>query len=162
MASLSVEPCAGAETLVTLFSVPGTGEDAEAFVQREHEFRFLNVTPTEADGSPCAQQAVVCAAYSDEEYKALRCAPGEFEQRYTSRGIDKVWGWAPDEGLLPCRVYLRHCLLAAKGLGEQEYDAFVDGTFLSDRKTTIREHLERFPEIMTELPPPALAVRYGG
>ena len=76
MASLSVEPCAGAETLVTLFSVPGTAEDAEAFVQREHEFRFLNVTPTEADGSPCAQQAVVCAAYSDEEYKALRCRLG--------------------------------------------------------------------------------------
>ena len=73
-----------------------------------------------------------------------------------------MWGWAPDEGLLPCRVYLRHCLLAAKGLGEQEYAAFVEGPFLSDRKTTIREPRERFPEIMPELPPPALAVRYGG
>ena len=70
----------------------------------------------EADGATVASApAVVCAAYTDEEYRRVRCAPGEFEARYASRGIDRLWR----DDVLPCRAYLRHCVLAADKLGPE-------------------------------------------
>lgn len=64
--------------------------------------------------------------------------------------------------MLPCRVYLRHCYLAAQKLGPEAHESFLDGTFLSDRQTTIREHLAKDPTILDELPPPNLVGRYSG
>jgi hypothetical protein len=61
-----------------------------------------------------------------------------------------------------CRVYLRHCVLAAKGFCPEAYDSFLDATYLSDRVTTVRQHLEAHPEILQELPPPELIGRYSG
>ena len=34
----------------------------------------------------------------------------------------------------------------------------LDNTFLADRKTRLREHLEKDPSILEELPPESLAV----
>ena len=73
-------------------------------------------------------------------------------------GVDRVWR----DDVLPCRAYLRHCVLAAQNLSPAAHASFLDQTFLADRRTTIREHLARDPSIMQELPPESLAVRYGG
>ena len=69
--------------------------------------------------------------------------------------------------MLPCRVYLRHCVLAAKKLSKQTsseaaYDSFLDDTYLADRVTRVRTYLAQHPDIMNELPPPQLAARYSG
>ena len=64
--------------------------------------------------------------------------------------------------MLPCRVYLRHCVLAAQRLGPAAHDSFLDGTLLADRRTTVRQHLAANPSILTELPPPSLIGRYSG
>ena len=32
--------------------------------------------------------------------------------------------------VLPCRLYLRHCILAARNLGQEVEDNFLDYTFL--------------------------------
>lgn len=64
--------------------------------------------------------------------------------------------------MLPCRVYLRHCALAAERLGPEAHRSFRDDTVLADRVTTIGQWLEQNPEILEELPPPSLAARYGG
>jgi hypothetical protein len=61
-----------------------------------------------------------------------------------------------------CRVYLRHCVLAAKGFCAEAYESFLDATYLSDRVTTVRQHLQNNPEILQELPPPELVGRYSG
>lgn len=53
-------------------------------------------------------------------------------------------------------------VLAAQNLNQEAYDSFLDHTFLANRKTTIRSHLESYPGIMAELPPSSLAERYGG
>ena len=66
------------------------------------------------------------------------------------------------DDVLPCRVYLRHCVLAAQRLGAEAHASFLDGTFLSDRATTVRQHLEANPGILDELPPPSLVGRYSG
>lgn len=66
------------------------------------------------------------------------------------------------DDVLPCRVYLRHCVLAAQRLGPAAFESFLDGTYLADRATTVRQHLAANPEIMQELPPPSLVGRYSG
>ena len=65
-------------------------------------------------------------------------------------------------GILPCRLYLRHCVLAAQNLGPEAYDNFLDSTFLADRSTSIRAYLDANDSIMTEDVPPELLERYGG
>ncbi|KAG2619820.1 uncharacterized protein LOC120665755 [Panicum virgatum] len=157
--SLSVEPCEGELIVVTVFEIKE--EEVPAFIEREHEFRFLAVVPEGLDGVPFTNQAVVCARYSDEEYFKERCQGSKeiYNQRYGRVNIDKIWR----DDILPCRLYLRHCVLAAKNLGEPAYSNFLDHTYLGDRKTTIREYLDTIGAgIMEEEPPESLKSRYGG
>ncbi|EPS59444.1 hypothetical protein M569_15363, partial [Genlisea aurea] len=134
-----------------------------SFIEREHEFRFLAVTPETFNGLFYATPSVLCARYSDEEYFLNRCQ-GNVDvlyQQYGRYGIEKIWV----DDILPCRLYLRHCVLAAKNLSETAYDNFLDHTFLGDRKTTIREYLQtqQGSGIMEEEPPEMfLRQRYGG
>jgi hypothetical protein len=53
-------------------------------------------------------------------------------------------------------------VLAATKLGSACLDSFLDQTFLVDRTTPLRRYLEYHPEVMSTLPPPELAERYGG
>ncbi|XP_022864059.1 uncharacterized protein LOC111384070 isoform X2 [Olea europaea var. sylvestris] len=144
ISSLSVEPCEGETLVVTTFEIQRS--EIPAFIEREHEFEFL---------------AVLCARYSDKEYFENKCKGSKeiFFQRYGRYGIDKIWA----DNILPCRVYLRHCVLAAKNLGDLAYNNFLDHTFLGDRKTTIREYLATTGSgIMEEEPPELLKYHYGG
>lgn len=182
ISSLSCEEAPDCSIVVAVFDVPNTPEMNAAFLDREHEFRFLAVRPTmipdatEEASSPtvssgCASSvhhaadhteseplAVICGRWTDAEYKKRRCPPPEFKRRFTDHGVDQVWR----DDVLPCRVYLRHCVLAAKGLGPAAEDSFLDATFLSDRRTTVRQYLAQHPEIMEEEPPEIVADRYSG
>lgn len=54
-------------------------------------------------------------------------------------------------------------VLAAKNLGEEAYNNFLDHTFLADRQTSINEYLATTGSgIMEEEPPESLKERYGG
>ncbi|CAA3022118.1 Hypothetical predicted protein [Olea europaea subsp. europaea] len=159
ISSLSVEPCEGETLVVTTFEIQRS--EIPAFIEREHEFRFLAVIPETFNGLFYTTPAVLCSRYSDEEYFKNRCKGSQeiFFQRYGRFGINKIWV----DDILPCRVYLRHCVLAAKNLGDLAYDNFLDHTFLGDRKTTIREYLATAgSSIMEEEPPEMLKYRYGG
>ncbi|KAF8394608.1 hypothetical protein HHK36_020822 [Tetracentron sinense] len=144
ISSLSVEPCEGETLIVTVFEVTRS-----------------EVVPETLDGIPHTSPAVLCARYSDEEYFQVRCKGSKeiYYQRYGRYNIDKIWR----DDILPCRVYLRHCVLAAKNLGNEAYNNFLDHTFLGDRNTTIRQHLVTTGSgIMEEEPPELLKTRYGG
>ncbi|KAL2530611.1 hypothetical protein Fot_23212 [Forsythia ovata] len=159
ISSLSVEPCEGETLVVTTFEIQIS--EIPSFIEREHEFRFLAVIPETFNELFYTTPAVLCARYSDGEYFENRCKGNQeiFFQRYGQYGIDKIWV----DDILPCRVYLRHCVLAAKNLGDLAYDNFLDHTFLGDRKTTIREYLATTGSgIMEEEPPELLKYRYGG
>ena len=98
-----------------------------AYVEREHEYRFVAVQAEPLPGAPpfptdVPDLGVVCARYSDAEYKATRCPPAEFERRYGQYGIDRVWR----DDVLPCRVYARHCVLASQKLGPGLAASFLD------------------------------------
>nr|XP_009389877.1 PREDICTED: uncharacterized protein LOC103976410 [Musa acuminata subsp. malaccensis] len=159
VSSLSVEPCEGEFLIVTVFEIKS--EEVPAFIERENEFRFLAVVPEGLDGIPFTSPAVVCARYSDEEYFQIRCKGNKdiFFQHYGRYNIQKIWR----DDILPCRIYLRHCVLAARNLGEAAYENFLDHTFISDRKTSIRQYLTSTGSgIMEEEPPKSLRYRYGG
>ncbi|XP_059431254.1 uncharacterized protein LOC132164716 [Corylus avellana] len=159
ISSLSVEPCEGETLVVTVFEIQKS--EIPAFVKRELEFRFLAVVPESLDGKPFDNRAVLCARYSDEEFFQVRCKGSKeiYFQHYGRYNIDKIWR----DDIFPCRVYLRHCVLAAKNLSDVAYNNFLDHTFLADRKTTIREYLATTGSgIMEEEPPESLKTRYGG
>jgi hypothetical protein len=57
----------------------------------------------------------MCTKYTDEEYRKEKIrSDEEWYQRYGKWGIEKIWR----DDILPCRVYLRHCVLAAQKLGQ--------------------------------------------
>lgn len=160
VSSLSVEECPGMETVVTLFEIKATEDAIAAFIQREHEFRFLAVRPSAFfdHAVESRRTAVICGRNTDENYRKTRCPPEEWERRYGKHGLTTIWGG----DVLPCRVYLRHCTLAAQKLGPEVEHNFLDCTVLADRETTVREWLTKFPEILDELPPASLIGRYSG
>lgn len=130
-------------------------------MERELEFRFLAVVPETLDGKPFDFPAVLCARYSDEEFFQVRCKGSKeiYFQHYGRYNINKIWR----DDILPCRAYLRHCVLAAKNLSDAAHSNFLEHTFLGDRKTTIREYLATTGAgIMEEEPPESLKTRYGG
>ncbi|GFR46377.1 hypothetical protein Agub_g7959 [Astrephomene gubernaculifera] len=157
-ATPAVAAATPAAVVVSLFEVPATPASVAAFIAREHEFRFVAVEPTDMEGRPVGRKAVICARNTDADYRRLRCPPDEWARRWSPYGITRVWR----DDVLPCRTYLRHCVLAARALGPQAEEAFLQGTFLADRRTTIAEHLARNPDIMEERPPPELSERYNG
>ncbi|KAL0388839.1 UNVERIFIED_CONTAM: hypothetical protein Sradi_2765700 [Sesamum radiatum] len=113
-----------------------------SFIEREQEFRFLAVTLETING-------LFYTTPSEAEI---------FFQQYGRYGIHKIWL----DDILPCRVYLRHCVLAAQNLHHIAYDNFLDHTFLGDRKTTIREYLRTTGSgIMEEEPPQQLKHIFG-
>lgn len=158
VSSLSCEPWPEGDLVVSLFEVKCTPEAVAAFINREHEFRFIAVQPRTLDGQPTDRLAVLCGRFSDDEYRSKRCPPAEWERRWARWGVTRIWR----DDVLPCRLYLRHCVLAARGFCSEAYDSFMDNTFLADRKTSIRAYLAQHPLIMEEQPPPELVGRYSG
>ncbi|XP_020552941.1 uncharacterized protein LOC105171563 [Sesamum indicum] len=159
ISKLSVEPCESESLIVATFEIPRS--EIPSFIEREQEFRFLAVTLETLNGLFYTTPAVLCARYSDEEYLVNRCRGSReiFSQRYGRYGIHKIWV----DDILPCRVYLRHCVLAAQNLHHIAYNNFLDHTFLGDRKTTIREYLWTTASgIMEEEPPLQLKHIFGG
>jgi len=121
IASLSCEPCESEELVISLFEVEHTPDSVNAFIAREHEFKFCIVEPLTLDGLPTGLKAVICAKNNDDEYLAKRCPPEEFERRWAVHGVDRVWR----DDVLPCRVYLRHCVLAANSFCSEAYENFM-------------------------------------
>ncbi|XP_015900011.3 uncharacterized protein LOC107433259 [Ziziphus jujuba] len=159
VSSLSVEPCEGESLIVTAFEVKIS--EIPSFIERGIEFRFLAVLAETLDGKPFDNPALLCARYSDEEFFQIRCKGSKdiYFQLCGQYNIDKIW----QDDILPCCPYLRHCVLAAKNLGNAAYDNFLDHTFLGDRKTTIHEYLAtRGSGIMEEEPPEFHRTHYSG
>lgn len=154
-------------TLVAVFEI--AEEDMPAFYAREAEYvhTTAEVRPHlfagDAGALPAAGgcEGVVCAAFASDEDMIRERYGGDaerFREHYAPHGIERVWR----RDILPCRVYLRHCVLSARAWGREVGDNFEDATFLADRRTTVRQHLARNLTLMDELPPPVLASRYNG
>lgn len=51
--------------------------------------------------------------------------------------------------ILPGRLYLKLCIESAKKLGDDYLNNFLDESMLGDGKTTIREYIDKNPDILT-------------
>lgn len=143
------------------------------FLEREEEYNIIEVPYVDfsddgdddtAEGEEGAyeKRGVLCTRFSDDGF-VERWGQARFDKNYGDYGLPTIWGWGPDSGLRPCRVYLRHCYLAARSMGRESFDSFLDETFLIDRTTTIRDYIDRNPGLIeTSLPPPEHRQRYGG
>lgn len=167
IASLSVEEAKEHSFIGCRFEIPL--EEYPALAVREAEFNFTGVETRDISTNEVVGESlsVCCVRGSDEVYTRKYCTKvleGDencecVKCKLKTFGEPMIW---TDELILPTRTYCRHCVLAARGLGKVIEDDFLDNTFLADRKTRLREHLEKDPSILEELPPESLAVRYGG
>lgn len=161
MSSLSAEECSESSFVCTVFEVVDNGLGMDAFREREEEFELRMVPFEDLEGRP-AGVGLLCVASTDAAYNQ---AWGEerFKRLYTDNGMTTIWTWPRTSGLRPCAPYLRHCVLAAQRLGPLTEASFLDQTYLVDRETTVRQYLAGAGNaVMSTLPPPELAERYGG
>ena len=166
--------------VATYFEIPGA--EFPALAAREAEFELRAVTyedDGDDEGSSDGKKAILCVRSSDAAYVERHCE----RTRGTgggdgSRGVEcgcvacvlrgfgeeRIWypGRCSPPAVYPTRAYARHCVLAAESLGAHALASFLDHTFLADRRTTLRTHLERNPSLIETPPPPELAERYGG
>eukprot|EP00980_Cylindrotheca_fusiformis_P008285 scaffold1736_cov127-Cylindrotheca_fusiformis.AAC.99 len=171
ISSLSTEFVDGHPGFVcSVFEVPNDnmmedGIPSASYLEREEEFNIIEVPYIdfhESEGdSGTIKSGVLCTAGTDDIYLD-RWGEERFEKNYRKYGVDKIWGWERDSGLRPCAVYLRHCYLAAKSMGEECLNSFLDETFLVDRATPVRDYLNDHPEVLETEPPPSLVGRYSG
>jgi len=181
--SLSVEPCKGYSLIVSIFEVPDMVVDEDGipgidFLIREETYDFVHVPYRETldrynpDFSHSdSKTGVLCKNSTDEAY-LKRWGQAHFDRQYKQFGIDTIWGWSAihnqtrytddPQSIRPCAVYLRHCCLAAKSMGVECWNSFLDETYLVDRETTIRQYLEDHPHVMDSEPTPELRERYSG
>eukprot|EP00164_Ancoracysta_twista_P010133 GFYU01015201.1.p1 GENE.GFYU01015201.1~~GFYU01015201.1.p1 ORF type:complete len:245 (+),score=12.64 GFYU01015201.1:36-770(+) len=168
ISSMCTEPTSPDEPpsklLVTAFDIPNS--EMPAFYEREKEFEYVKIEYHEAGETAVSGVGTMCSKGTDDDYRARHCQLSIAGStsctcvlcQLRTYNVDKIWR----DDILPCRVYLRHCVLAAKHLSAEVHDNFLDSTFLGDRRTTIRQHLLNDPSIMDELPPESLKYRYDG
>lgn len=165
----------------SLFDVPEF--NVHDYVSREEEFAFvmadyLELGVGEAGGNGNGNRnghgkkkeqgqgqgqgkGLMCVATTDSHVEE-RWGEGYIDKKYRIHGLDNIWDEWPERGILPCPIYLRHCVLAAQKQGEEAHRSFLQETYLSDRKTTIEEYLAMRPDIMLMEPPPSVIGRYSG
>lgn len=149
-------PSEAEPVIVSLFEIAKS--ELPAFNEREEEFNIRPVPFLEADGTPGSGTGLLCTRASDEHFIKTK-GQEAFETQYTSKGLPTIWHW---DHILPCRAYLRHCVLAVRKLGDDVEANFRRTTFLNDRRTTIGAYLDANPDIMEEEPPESVRERYSG
>lgn len=162
-ASLSVEPADGASFVAASFDVDMDQSERAAFEEREIEYCIMTVpfhTLGSSANDAAAGHGLLCVANNDAALSDSMRNSDWVGRLPVGFG---VWNWPRDSGLLPASVYLRHCLLAVRKAGEVAERSFREDTLLCDRRTTLADYLGKHEEeVMATLPPPELAIRFGG
>jgi hypothetical protein len=171
--SLSTEKVPGVSFMGVAFSIKGeTGDD---FIKREEEFCF-DVAPFQDLGGSTGS-GLICTGPTDgslaedsdnfvDKIYFERWGREQYETKLKQHCLPGIWTYPSDSGILPCSIYLRHCILAAKKLEISGVpgmlDSFLDETFLCDRETTIRQYISENEWILRLEPPESLVGRYSG
>jgi hypothetical protein len=169
IAAFSAEDCEGSPGfVVSVFEIPIENIDditpngvPRKLLEREASYDIVEVPFEDTGNTRGASHALMCVRSTDEIF-IEKWGQERFDKSFRHYGIHSIWGWSKDSGIRPCPVYLRHCYLAAKSMGDICLNSFLDESYLVDRTTTIRQYLEHYPDVLFVQPPPELAVRYNG
>jgi len=163
ISSLSTLPSQGHSFVACAYQIPK--DEWEPLREREEEFSFVNAEFTQLEeGAPEFEGGNVgfmCTASTDEALQNTSLWP-RYQKYLECYGETKVWSWSEESGILPCPVYTRHCVLAARNAPDYVTDSFLDDTFLADKTTPLRAYLEATPELMDTEPPAEFRERYSG
>jgi hypothetical protein len=169
IAAFSAEDCEGSPGfVVSVFEIPIQNIDdvmpngvPKKLLEREASYDIVEVPFEDTGSKGGASHALMCIRSTDEIF-IEKWGQERFDKSFRHYGLETIWGWSKDSGIRPCPVYLRHCYLAAKSMGDICLNSFLDESYLVDRTTTIRQYLDQYPDVLLVKPPPELAVRYNG
>jgi hypothetical protein len=113
ISSLSCEPHAGSELVVSLFEVPFNAASVAAFIAREHEFRFLAVQPYDLSGKVPTERLAVSGNRLVASSRGYRAAVLPFCRLQDFRCPKRGWRWVatasrhhPGRFVLACMAQL--------------------------------------------------------
>lgn len=165
LSSLSAEPRPGSAFCGVAFDI--SRQDWPAFAARELEYVLTPSRFVALEGGE-EGEGMLCVRGTDGLIRERGVWP-RYEAMFDAAGLSPrtCWEWGSESGLLPCACYLRHCLLSSRrpDVPEAVRASFLADTYLVDRRTTVGEYLATSgveANVMASVPPPALAVRYGG
>jgi hypothetical protein len=169
IAAFSAEDCEGSPGfVVSVFEIPIQNMDdvmpngvPKKLLEREASYDIVEVPFEDTGSKGGASHALMCIRSTDEIF-IEKWGQDRFDKSFRHYGLETIWGWSQDSGIRPCPVYLRHCYLAAKSMGDVCLNSFLDESYLVDRTTTIRQYLDQYPDVLLVEPPPELAIRYNG
>merc|ERR1712146_839338 len=126
------------------------------WIRREEEFEFHLVDYTDSSGQISANsKGIMCCAPTvrDDSIFIDRWGQEKYKESLAEAGLQGIWDRELNRGILPCSVYLRHCVLACKSRSKECAQSFLDETML-ENGTTVIAYLEENPWLM-DLQPPA-------
>jgi cation transport regulator ChaC len=165
-ACVSAEYCTdGAGFVVSVFDIPAKkmlDGVPQRLLEREASYEVIEVDFQDFSKDQGVLSKGLLSVRSTDEVYIERWGQDRFNEQFLKYGIETLWGWSETSGIRPCPVYLRHCYLAAKSMGELCLNSFLDECCLIDRTTTIRQYLDEYPEVLLMEAPPELGLRYNG
>jgi hypothetical protein len=155
VASVAAEPAAAdAELVVATFQIPRS--EYAAFEEREAFFRLTPVavvphpdhpwTAEEDAAHAAAPTCALCVRFASEaELVATNFAS---QAAFDARVRPWYSGAIFRRDIRPCRVYLKHCLVAAERLGPAALANFLATSFLADGNTSVGAYLAAHPSLL--------------
>ena len=135
LATATARPAEGARLRICLYEI----ELYELPELLSREARLRIGTARYVSDAGAAGEALLCSEFTDEEYMRERLQ-GSVEAYQDAVG-QYYQGALYRADLLPVPAYVMLCLRAQRKAGADVLANFLDGSFLGDGRTTLREHL---------------------
>jgi len=117
----------------TLYALAFELDETDFTTYQRHEFRYdLREVQVVSRKTGEALSAIICYEGADQ------VGVPDISALYAQYGVSAFWHTQH----LPAEVYLKHCLAAARELGEDWVNNFLDTTYIHDRETSLRSYLE--------------------
>ncbi len=143
LGDLNIASCAtryDGETTLICSAFECSETEFTAIYEREHRFRWVDVTFTEKKGQACCGR--MCTEYNDDDYRLNKCVTNSnYVRRVGQYYSGAIWR----DDILPFPIYLNHCLQAARQQGDEVLENFLATTYLADNVTLIKTYLENKP-----------------
>ena len=123
----------------TLYALAFELDETDFKTYQRHEFRYdLREVQVISKETGEALSAIICYEGADHLIDTSLVGVPDISALYAQYDVSAFW----HAQHLPAEVYLRHCIAAARDLGEAWVNNFLDASYIHDRETTLRAYLE--------------------
>ncbi len=136
VAALAIQASPSDRVLGCLFDVPNS--EIAQYLEREHRYKPISVEVYDYLANSFVT-ALTVVEQSDNDYKESCGSEDEYFQRVGQYYQGSLWH---RNDILPMKAYMVSCAFAAYELGGSEYiNNYLDGTYLADRLTPLRNYM---------------------